>query len=240
MARYGGSTKKSNNLLCALVVLVALLATIVVGFSIGIIASLPVMNAASSAPVEMNERMKQMERDGQAFFEKEVAPHIPKGQISISLPQLLGTIDNVNFITNKISGALSLVSNELLAEGIKSAIKITVSIDDYIHTPEEGDEEEDATPVWRIANNVAEYLEKIPADRIDDITKGVNTTVINAGRLLESLETNHWKDMIHKVHTILISVDEDELVDKVTHLSEAAWEIVNRLTGGLLTAKTQV
>lgn len=235
------SSKKTNNLLCGLVILVAILAAVVIGFSIGIIASLPTMQVASMAPVEMNERMKQMEKGGQEFFEREIAPHIPNGQISITLPQVLGTIDNINFIMKKISASLSLVPNEVLAEGIKSAISITMSVDDYIHTPQEGEEGDKATPVWRIANSVAEYLEKVPADRFDAITKGFNTTVTNAGRLLESVETSHWKDMIHKMHSILSSVESDDLVDKITHLSEVAWDFVNRITGGgILTQKTQL
>jgi len=225
MGRHAFGSGLVKRQLCGLVIIATISLLITIGFSIAVVASIPTMNNSAMAPVEMNERMKDMEKQGQEIWSN-LRPKFPDNQLDVTVSQTLDIVDKFHGIVVKVNGAIQKVPTDTIASGLESGLKIIEKVDGVL-SAQGPDKINDY--ISRIVKRVADLVEAVPADKFGKLVKEACEMATEGHRLMADVESDHFKDMVHKVHSILSQVDADKAIDNFSNLGHAAAELLNKL-----------
>lgn len=219
---------RMGKLLCAIMVIVAIIAVVMVGFAIAIVAMLPSINQAGMAPVEMNERMKLAEKQGRDYL-SQLAPKYPSNQVEVTLTQALDTIDNAHAISSKLNGAITEVDTKVMARGIESAFRLLDKADRAIGTEEDVNSAQIGANIKRITARIADYMDATAPEKMNELTDGVGGVLGETKRLMQGVDSARWNNMIDKVHSIVSQVEADKLFDHASQFMEVVSKIATKM-----------
>lgn len=217
-----------GKLLCGIMIILAIVALLILGFAIAMLASLPSLHASASAPVEMNERMKLVEVEAKGYLAR-LIPKFPSNQIEVTLTQTLDTIDNAHSVISKFNGAISDIDSKVISKGIESTFSLFDKANRAIGTEKNVNVAQIGSNLEKITSRVAEYLDNISTERVDKLINGTGNVAEEANRLMKGITSDHWTDVVVKVHSIISQIEADEIFDNLSRFMGVVSKIASKM-----------